>query len=138
MHFLKKGVFNMDLPKDLFYTENHEWLALDGNEATIGITEYAQRELGDVVFVELPEIGDEFEQFDSFGVAESVKAVSDIYVPAGGKVIAINEDLFEQPELINEEPYDGGWLIKIKLTDEDELESLMNYKEYDRLLEEED
>lgn len=128
----------MDLPKDLFYTENHEWLAIDGDEATIGITEYAQEEMGDVVFVELPEVGDEFEQFDSFGVVESVKAVSDIYIPAGGKVIAINEDLFEQPELINEEPYDGGWLIKIKFKDEDELESLMNYEEYDRFMEEED
>lgn len=128
----------MDLPKDLFYTENHEWLAIDGDEATIGITEYAQEEMGDVVFVELPEVGDEFEQFDSFGVVESVKAVSDIYIPAGGKVIAINEDLFEQPELINDEPYDGGWLIKIKFKDEDELESLMNYEEYDRFMEEED
>jgi len=128
----------MDLPKDLFYTENHEWLALDGDEATIGITEYAQDEMGDVVFVELPEVGEGFEQFDSFGVVESVKAVSDIYIPTGGKVLAINEDLFEQPELINEEPYDGGWLIKIKITDKDELESLMNHDEYDRFMEEAD
>lgn len=128
----------MDLPKDLFYTENHEWLALDGDEATIGITEYAQDEMGDVVFVELPEVGERFEQFDSFGVVESVKAVSDIYIPTGGKVLAINEDLFEQPELINEEPYDGGWLIKIKITDKDELESLMNHDEYDRFMEEAD
>lgn len=82
----------MDLPKDLFYTENHEWLAVDGDEATIGITEYAQEEMGDVVFVELPEVGEEFEQFDSFGVVESVKAVADVYIPVGGKVIAINEE----------------------------------------------
>ncbi|NLM96718.1 MAG: glycine cleavage system protein GcvH [Halanaerobiaceae bacterium] len=128
----------MDLPKDLFYTENHEWLAVDGDEATIGITEYAQEEMGDVVFVELPEVGEEFEQFDSFGVVESVKAVADVYIPVGGKVIAINEELFDQPELINEEPYDGGWLIKIKITDEDELESLMNHEEYERFLEEVD
>lgn len=127
----------MDTPKDLFYTENHEWIALDGNEATIGITEHAQEEMGDVVFVELPEPGDEFEQFDSFGVVESVKAVSDVFLPVGGEVISINDVLFDQPELINEEPYDGAWLIKIKMADKDDIESLMDHEEYASFLEEE-
>lgn len=128
----------MDIPKDLFYAENHEWIAVDGDEATIGITSYAQEELGDIVFVELPELDEEFEQFDPFGVVESVKAVSDLYIPAGGQVIEVNEELLEQPELINEEPYEGGWIIKIKLTDQDDLESLMDHEEYSQFIEEKD
>jgi glycine cleavage system H protein len=128
----------MEIPKDLFYSENHEWILVEGDEAIIGITDYAQEEMGDVVFVELPEVGDEFEQFDSFGVVESVKAVSDVYLPAGGKIIAINEDLLDQPELVNEEPYEGGWLVRIKMTDKEELDTLMNHKEYALFLEEEE
>lgn len=128
----------MDIPKGLFYTENHEWTLVEGDEATIGITEYAQEEMGDVVFVELPEVGDVFEQFDSFGVVESVKAVSDIYLPIGGEVIAINEDLFDSPELVNEEPFEGGWLLKVKIVDKDELEELMDYEDYAAFLEEEE
>lgn len=128
----------MEIPKDLFYSENHEWILVEGDEAIIGITDYAQEEMGDVVFVELPEVGDEFEQFDSFGVVESVKAVSDVYLPAGGKIIAINEDLLDQPELVNEEPYEGGWLVRIKMTDKEELDTLMNPKEYALFLEEEE
>ncbi len=127
----------MDIPKDLFYTENHEWTLVEGNEATIGITEYAQEEMGDVVFVELPEIGDVFEQFDSFGVVESVKAVSDVYLPIGGEIIAINEGLFDSPELINEEPFEGGWLLKVKIENKDDLEELMDYEDYAEFLEEE-
>ncbi len=128
----------MDIPKGLFYTENHEWTLVEGDEATIGITEYAQEEMGDVVFVELPEVGDVFEQFDSFGVVESVKAVSDIYLPIGGEVIAINEDLFDSPELVNEEPFEGGWLLKVKIVDKDDLEELMDYEDYAAFLEEEE
>ncbi len=126
----------MEIPKDLFYSENHEWILVEGEEAIIGVTDFAQEEMGDVVFVELPEVGDDLEQFDSFGVIESVKAVSDVYLPAGGKIIAVNEDLLDQPEMINEEPYEGGWLVRIKLTDKDELDALMNHKEYALFLEE--
>ncbi len=128
----------MEIPKDLLYSENHEWILVEGDEAIIGITDYAQEEMGDVVFIELPGVGDEFEQFDPFGVVESVKAVSDVYLPAGGKIIAINEDLLDQPELVNEEPYEGGWLVRIKMTDKEELDTLMNHKEYVLFLEEEE
>jgi len=126
----------MQIPEELLYTENHEWILVEGEEATIGITEYAQEELGDVVFVELPEIGDEFDQFADFGVIESVKAVSDVYIPAGGVVIAINEDLFDKPELINESPYEEGWLIRIKLANTEELNELMDNQAYEEFLEE--
>lgn len=126
----------MDIPKELLYSEDHEWILVEGDVATIGITDYAQEELGDVVFVELPEVGDELDQFDEFGVIESVKAVSDIYTPAGGEIIEINEELLDQPELINEEPYEGGWLIKIKLADKAELEELMDDQAYSEYLKE--
>ncbi|MFP4016515.1 MAG: glycine cleavage system protein GcvH [Halanaerobiales bacterium] len=128
----------MEVPRDMFYTENHEWILVEGEEAIVGITEYAQQEMGDVVFVELPEPGDEFEQFDPFGVVESVKAVSDIYVPVGGEITAINEDLFDSPELVNEEPFEGGWSVKLRLSDKDDLETLMDYEDYTRFLEEEE
>lgn len=128
----------MEIPKDLFYTENHEWILVEGTEAAVGITEYAQQKMGDIVFVELPEPGDEFKQFDSFGVVESVKAVSDIYLPVGGEIVAINEDLFDSPELVNEEPFEGGWLVRIKIMDKDDLETLMDHENYIRFLEEEE
>lgn len=126
----------MQIPKDMFYTENHEWVLVEGKEGIVGITEYAQQEMGDVVFVELPEIGEKYEQEEPFGVVESVKAVSDIFIPIGGEVIDINDELYDQPELINEEPFEGGWLIKVKVTDEDETNSLMDADEYTRFLEE--
>lgn len=128
----------MDIPKDLFYSENHEWILVEEDEAVVGITEYAQEEMGDIVFVELPEIGDVFEQFDSFGVVESVKAVSDIYLPVSGKIVAVNEDLFDSPELVNEESFEGGWLVRIKIIDKDDLETLMDYEDYSRFLKEEE
>ncbi|MFW5992022.1 MAG: glycine cleavage system protein GcvH [Halanaerobiaceae bacterium] len=125
----------MQLPEELYYTENHEWILVEEEVASVGITEHAVEEMGDVVFVELPEAGEQFEQYDSFGVVESVKAVSDIYLPAGGTVTEINEDLLNQPELINEEPYEGGWMVKITLTDQAEIESLMDYESYHQYLE---
>ncbi|MFP4662520.1 MAG: glycine cleavage system protein GcvH [Halanaerobiales bacterium] len=127
----------MNVPKDMFYTENHEWILVEGGEAIVGITEYAQQEMGDVIFVELPEPGDEYDQFDPFSVVESVKAVSDIYLPVGGEITAVNEDLFDSPELVNEEPFEGGWLVKVKLSDKDDLETLMDHEDYTRFLEEE-
>ncbi|QTL99853.1 glycine cleavage system protein GcvH [Iocasia frigidifontis] len=126
----------MLLPKDLYYTENHEWIFVEGKKGTIGVTEHAQKEMGDIVFVELPEIGDNFEQFDSFAVIESVKAVSDVYLPVGGKVIAINQDILEQPELVNDEPIESGWLVEIEISNLDELESLMDDEAYAHYLEE--
>ncbi len=126
----------MSLPENYYYTEDHEWVMLDGKEAKIGITEHAQEELGDIVFVELPEVGDEFEQEDDFAVVESVKAVSDVFAPIGGKVVEINEELLDQPELINENPFEGGWIAKFEIKDEGELDSLMDSKEYAKFLEE--
>ncbi len=127
----------MSIPNDLFYTENHEWISMDGKEAVVGITEHAQEELGDIVFVELPSVEEELDQFEEFGVIESVKAVSDVFMPAGGIVVEVNEELMDQPELINEDPYGSGWLIKIEVKDKDELEKLMDSNEYESFLEEE-
>jgi len=126
----------MSLPENYYYTEDHEWVMLDGKEAKLGITEHAQEELGDIVFVELPEVGDEFTQEDDFAVVESVKAVSDVFAPVGGKVVQINEELLDQPELINEDPFEGGWIAKFEIEDEGQLDSLMDSKEYAKFLEE--
>lgn len=127
----------MSIPNDLFYTENHEWISLDGKEAVVGITEHAQDELGDIVFVELPSVEEELDQFEEFGVIESVKAVSDVFMPASGIVIEVNDELMDQPELINEDPYGSGWLIKIEVKDKDEIDELMDSTEYKDFIEEE-
>ncbi len=121
----------MAAPEDLLYTEEDEWIMLDDTEAKIGITDHAQDALGDIVFVELPEVGDEFNQGDDFAVVESVKAVSDIFIPVSGRIIAINEELLEQPELINESPLEEGWIVKIEIADQTELDYLLDYEEYD-------
>ncbi len=112
----------MNVPEGLYYTEDHEWLKVENGVGTTGITDFAQEELGDIVFVELPEVGDEFQQHDNFGVIESVKAVSDLYLPVSGEITETNEKLLDQPELVNDEPYQGGWIVKIKLSDEGELD----------------
>ena len=127
----------MSIPKGFYYSEDHEWVKVEDGVGTIGITDFAQDELGDIVFVELPQVGDEFDQEDNFGVIESVKAVSDLYMPVSGEVVEINEDLLDQPELVNDEPYEGGWIIKVSLSDEAELDELMNSDEYSSFLEEE-
>lgn len=127
----------MSIPNDLFYTENHEWVSADGKEAVVGITEHAQEELGDIVFVELPSVEEELDQFEEFGVIESVKAVSDVFMPASGIIVEVNEELMDQPEMINEDPYGSGWLIKIELKDKSELDELMDSNEYKAFLEEE-
>lgn len=115
----------MNIPKDLLYTEEHEWVAMEDGIATIGITEYAQGELGDVVFVELPAAGTVVKQMESFGTIEAVKAVSDLFAPLSGEVTEVNELLGDQPELVNKDPYGDGWMIKIKISDASELESLL-------------
>ncbi|HAS3384757.1 TPA: glycine cleavage system protein GcvH [Vibrio cholerae] len=119
------------MDKTLKFTESHEWVRDNGDgTVTIGISEHAQEMLGDVVFVELPEIDAEIDAGDSFSLVESVKAASDIYAPVTGVVIEVNEDLQNSPELINEEPYDGGWIVKVKMSDPDELKDLKNAEEY--------
>lgn len=124
----------MKILKDLLYTEEHEWVSVEEDVATIGITDYAQGELGDVVFVELPAVGAEVKQMESFGTIEAVKAVSDLFAPISGQVVEINEALADQPELVNKDPYVDGWMIKIKLSDLSELESLLKADAYKSLI----
>ncbi len=127
----------MEVKKDLYYTEDHEWLKVDGNVATIGITDFAQHALGDIVYVELPEVDEIFEAADEFAVIESVKAASDAYMPIAGKVIEINEELEDEPGLLNEDAY-ANWLVKIDFDDDSELEKLMNAEAYEQFCEEEE
>ena len=124
----------MNIPGDLQYTKSHEWVRIEGDTATIGITDYAQDELGDVVFVELPEEGDTFDAGESFGTVESVKAVSDIYAPVGGDVVEVNSALEDAPENINEDPYGEGWIVKLRTTDGADL---LAPEEYEKVVEEE-
>ena len=126
----------MKVPEELLYTEDHEWVLVEGDQATIGITDHAQAEMGDFVFVELPEVGERFNQFDQFGVVESVKAVSDVYIPVSGEIIETNQSLLDQPELCNQDPYKAGWLIKVRLSEQTEVASLMDKEAYTRFLEE--
>ena len=120
-----------DTPEDLYYAASHEWLKLDEDGvATIGITDFAQSELGDVVYVELPENGANVSVKDEVSVIESVKTASDIYSPVSGEIVAVNESLDESPELVNNSPYENGWLFKIKLSDETELDDLLNAEDY--------
>lgn len=121
----------MGIEKDLLYTEEHEWIRTENNTATVGITDYAQGELGDIVFIELPEVGTATKQMEPFGTIEAVKAVSDLYSPLSGEVVEVNSLLEQQPELINQDPYGEGWMIKIKLSDPTELESLLSPDEYE-------
>jgi len=126
----------MNVPDGLFYTKDHEWIKIEDGLGTIGITDYAQDALGDITFVELPEIGTEIKQFETFASVESVKAVSDVYAPMSGKVIKINQKLSTSPELINKSPYDEGWLVVIEIYyDESEREKLMRSKDYQKYLE---
>ena len=125
----------MTFPDDLKYTHEHEWARIEGNRAIIGITDYAQKELGDVVYVELPDVGDEVVQDEQFGVIESVKTVSDLFCPVSGEVVAVNEDLEDRPELINEEPYSDGWMLEIELSDPDEINRLLSREDYEDYVE---
>ncbi len=127
----------MDFPEELKYTEEHEWVLVEDDIATVGITDFAQDQLGDIVFVELPEVGDMLEEGGTFGVVESVKAVSDVYAPVSGEVVEINEALPDEPEALNNSPYDAGWMIKVKLTDSATLEGLMDVAAYQEFIEKE-
>lgn len=128
----------MSLSEDLFYSDEHVWVKKEGDQARIGITDFAQDELGDVVFVELPEIGEEIELDEPFGSVESVKTVSELYAPISGTVIEVNEELEDSPELVNESPYDQAWMIVVELSDDTELDELLTDEEYEGFLDEED
>lgn len=127
----------MAFPADYRYTREHEWIKVDGNQATIGITDYAQNSLGDIVFVELPKVGDEVAAGKSFGSVESVKAVSELYAPASGKVLAVNQDLATAPEKINSDAH-GSWMVKIQLSNASEVNKLLSSQDYDNYVKEEE
>ena len=122
------------VPTDLRYTKDHEWVRTDGDEATIGITKYAADQLGDIVFVELPANGTSIEQFATFGVVESVKAVSDLFAPVSGEVTAANEDLTGKPEVVNSDPYGDGWMLRVRVADTSQLGDLLDADAYDALI----
>lgn len=128
----------MNLPKELRYSEEHEWVKEEGENIRIGITDFAQSELGDIVFVELPEVGDEVEADEPFGSVESVKTVSELYSPVSGKVIAVNEELDDNPEYVNESPYEKAWMIVVELSDKNELDALMTVDQYEKMVKEEE
>jgi glycine cleavage system H protein len=122
-------------PEEYHFTKDHEWIKVENDEVVVGITDFAQKQLGDVVYVELPQVGAVLEFHQSLGVIESVKAVSDIYSPVSGEVIAINEELDGSPEMVNEDPHGKGWIIRLKLRDETEIDKLMTASEYEKFLE---
>lgn len=120
-------------PANLRYTKDHEWVKIDGDVATIGVTDFAANQLGDVVFVDLPSSGKSVEQFATFGVVESVKAVSDLYAPLSGEVVEVNADLAAKPELVNSDPFGGGWMIKVRVSEAGQIDGLLDAAAYDRL-----
>lgn len=124
----------MNIPKDLRYTKEHEWVKIVGNTAIIGITDHAQHELGDIVFVELPEVGDTVALEQAFGSVESVKTVSELYAPISGTVAAINDELSDSPELVNESPYENAWMIKVELSNLEEVDALLTPEQYEALI----
>lgn len=127
----------MKVEQGLLYLESHEWVRLEGDEAVVGISDFAQEELNDVVFVELPEVGDTFAKGDVFGTVESVKAASDVYLPLSGEIIAVNKELEDSPQLVNEDPYGKGWFVRIKVSDPDEAKDLLSADAYAKFLAEE-
>jgi len=120
-------------PANLLYSKEHEWLKMDGDVATVGITDYAQSSLGDIVYVELPKVGAKFDQFGNVGVVESVKAVSDLFTPIGGEVTEVNKAIDADPSLVNREPFSGGWLFKLKVSDRSQESTLLSAADYDKL-----
>lgn len=127
----------MEVKNDLFYSNDHEWVRVEGEKAYIGITDYAQHSLGEIVYVELPGVGDEFAAGDVFSVIESVKAASDSYLPVSGKIVEVNEELSDSPQLVNEDPY-GSWIVVVEMSDKSELDDLMNAQEYEEFCSKED
>ena len=124
----------MNVPAELKYTKEHEWIRVEGEEAVVGITNYAQSQLGDIVFVECETVGDALEAGETFGTVEAVKTVSDLYLPVAGEVLEFNEELEGEPELVNKDPYGRGWIVKIKISDETELDGLLNADAYKAII----
>lgn len=124
----------MDIPSDLLYSKDHEWVKLDDEIATIGITDFAQRELGDIVYVEIETVGDVLEREQVFGTVEAVKTVSDLFMPLSGEVLEFNTELEDTPEAVNDEPYESGWMIKIKMDNPDQLKNLLSADQYKKLI----
>ena len=124
----------MNVPAELKYTKEHEWIRVEGEEAVVGITDYAQSQLGDIVFVECETVGDALEAGETFGTVEAVKTVSDLYLPVAGEVLEFNEELEGEPELVNKDPYGKGWIVKIKISDETELDGLLNSDAYKAII----
>jgi glycine cleavage system H protein len=127
----------MAIPKDLKYSREHEWVRVEGDTAVIGISDHAQEALGEIVYLELPAKGEKIDREEAFGVVESTKAVSDIYAPITGSIVEVNSELIKEPQRINSDPYEDGWLVKVKIEDKKDLEQLMSAKEYAEFLEEE-
>ena len=125
-----KDINDVTLPDDIHYAASNEWAKAEGNNVIVGISDYAQDQLGDIVFVELPQVGDTFEKGAEFGTVESVKAVSELFLPVSGEIVAVNDALEDTPELVNNEPYTGGWMLRIKLSEKPELDQLMNKSAY--------
>lgn len=126
----------MNAPKELRYSEEHEWVKTEGDKVRVGITDFAQSELGDIVFVELPEVGDEITADEPFGSVESVKTVSELYAPISGKVVAVNEDLNDSPEFVNESPYEKAWMIVVEPSNPGEVDNLMTAEQYEEMVKE--
>jgi glycine cleavage system H protein len=124
----------MNFPAELKYTKDHEWIKIEGNEATIGITEFAQRELGDIVYVDIPSVGKDVAKEEVFGTVEAVKTVSDLFMPVNGTVTATNPKLDSQPELVNSDPYGDGWMVKITLSNADEVSELLSASDYEAII----
>jgi len=124
----------MNIPAELKYTKDHEWVKIENGVATIGVTDFAQQELGDIVFVEIETVGETLSKEDVFGTVEAVKTVSDLFMPLSGEVLELNEELEGNPEIVNSEPYGGGWMVKIKLTDESEVDSLLSADQYSEIV----
>jgi glycine cleavage system H protein len=125
----------MKIPADLKYTEDHEWVRVEGDTAVVGVTDFAQGELGDVVFVEIETEGEELDKGETFGTVEAVKTVSDLFMPVGGEVAEVNEELADEPELVNKDPYGKGWMVKIKMADSSEPDDLMSAEDYQKMIE---
>lgn len=124
----------MNIPADLKYTKDHEWVKVEGDVATIGITDFAQRELGDIVYVEVETVGDNLSKEEVFGTVEAVKTVSDLFMPIGGEVLELNNEIETNPEIVNSDPYGKGWMIKVKISDASELDALMSSSDYQNLV----
>ncbi len=124
----------MNIPSELKYTKDHEWIKIDGDVATVGITDFAQGELGDIVYVEVETVGEELEQEEVFGTVEAVKTVSDLFLPLTGEIIEFNENLESDPELVNNDPYGAGWMVKIKISDASQVESLLSADDYKEII----